>query len=167
MSPKDYTQFACPNDKCKVHGQSNLGNITHHSWMGKNKNINRLRCKECCFVFSENNGTLREKAHVEESKQERMLKCFRWGVPDGGTAEICEVNLKTVQLFREKVACHGRAYHERIQGIYAAGVQLDELRAKQGGSITWVAVAIVMRSFLILAVSLGSHNQLLADKLLA
>lgn len=168
-SSKDYTRFACPNDKCKMHGQFNQGNIAHHSWIGKNKNINRLRCKKCQCNFSENRGTLRERARIEEEKQERLLKCFRWGVCEEGCADICKVSLKTVQLFRKKAALHGKKHHGlKVKEVDAPGIQMDELRAKQGGSlVTWVGAAMAINSFLILAVTVGQRNQHLANNLLA
>lgn len=170
MSTSDikYTLFSCPNSKCKLYGEQNQGNITHHSWIGKLKNIRRLRCRCCAKTFSENRGTLRERAKVEESKQIRILKCFRWGVCNEGIADICDVNVKTVQLFQRKASDHGQNYHEtHVKEIQASGVQVDEIRAKQGGKITWAAVAIVMQSFLILGVCLGKRNQFLADNLFA
>ena len=167
-SIKDYTSFSCPNSKCKLYNQCGLDNITHHSWIGKIKNIRRLRCRECKKAFSENRGTLRERAKIDEAKQERLLKCFRWGVCEEGTADICEVNVKTVQLFRSKAAKQAQMYHEtEVKEVKAAGVQLDEIRVKQAGKITWAAVAIAMGSFLILGLSVGKRTQGLADQLLA
>lgn len=165
---KDYTQFACMNCNCKLYNQQNQGNIAHHSWMGKNKNIQRLRCRECRNTFSENKYTLRERAKIDEYQQELILKCFRWGMPDEGTSDIAQVDLKTVRLFRSKVAAQAQAQHEVcVHGVDVSGVQMDELRAKQSGEITWAAVAMAMSSFLILAVACGRRNQRLADKLLA
>jgi transposase-like protein len=151
-----------------MYGQFNQGNVTHHSWIGKNKNIKRLRCKNCRCNFSENRGTLRERAHLGEEKQERLLKCFRWGVCEEGCADICEVSLKSVQLFRKKAAQHGKQHHEaKVKEVNAPAVQMDELRAKQGGSVTWIGAAMAINSFLILAVTLGQRNQQLANDLFA
>lgn len=164
----DYTQFACPNSNCKMHARFGEGNIAHHSWIGKSKNINRLRCKICKITFSENRCSLRERAKIPAQTQEKMLKCFRWGVPDEGISDICEVNLKTVSLFREKVAKHAQKHHDNfVKNVEAKGIQIDEIRAKQSKSICWCGIAMVMQSYLILAVALGARNQILADSLLA
>jgi transposase-like protein len=71
--------------------------------MGKDKNIERLRCTCCGKNFSSNQGTLREKTKITEQQQTIMLKCFRWGVPETGIADIAEVNIKTVHLFQAKL----------------------------------------------------------------
>ena len=44
---------------------------------------------------------------------------------------------------------------------------MDEIRAKQGGKITWAAIAMVMNTYLILAATCGKRNQSLADTLFA
>lgn len=167
-SINDYTSFACPNINCKLHGCPNQGNITHHSWIGKDKHIERLRCLECKKAFSENKNTLRERAKIKEEQQILLLKCFRWGVCDEGAADISEVNLKTVGLFRSKVAEHAKTHHEcQVKDLDAPGIQMDEIRAKQKGSITWAAVAMLMNTYLIVAVACGKRSQSLADVLFA
>lgn len=165
---QDYSRFACPNCKCKFYGQWNQGNITHHSWMGKNKQIQRLRCRDCKVAFSENKNSLREKAKIHEDQQELLLKCFRWGVCDEGAADICRVNTKTVQLFRSKASKQAESHHEEcVHGVEAPGIQMDELRAKQAKSVTWIGAAIALKSLFILAVTFGQRNQGLADGLFA
>lgn len=167
-SSKNYTSFACPNIKCKLHGSKNQENITHHSWIGKEKNIERLRCIACNRAFSENKNTLRERAKIKEEQQELLFKCFRWGVCDEGAADISDVNLKTVRLFRSKVAVHAKTHHNsQVKGVNAAGMQMDEIRAKQSGGITWAAVAMILSTYLIIAVAYGKRNQSLADQLFA
>lgn len=164
----DYTPFACPNSKCKFYGQFGQNQITHHGWMGKNRHIQRLRCRECNKTFSENKGSLREGSKIDVDRQETLFKCFRWGVCDEGSADIAQVNIKTVRLFRSKVSKQSEILHNtRVQGVQSPGIQMDEIRVKQGGKITWAGLAIIMSSLLIVAVSLGSRNQLLADKLFA
>ena len=39
-----YSKFSCPNPECSLFYQSGQGNITHRSWTGKYKHIERLRC---------------------------------------------------------------------------------------------------------------------------
>lgn len=151
-----------------MHGRFDKGNITHHSWIGKGKHIERLRCRECKKAFSENRNTLRERAKIDVEQQELLLKCFRWGVCDEGCADISEVNRKSVQLFRKKAAAHAQAHHEsQVKNVEASGIQMDEIRAKQEGKITWAAVAMAMTSYLILAMSCGKRSQSLADQLFA
>ena len=99
----DDSQFSCPNAKCILFRKSSQGNIVYRSMTGKNKDIMRLRCKRCKKEFSERRGTLLERAHINERKETVMLKCYRWGVPDKGIADIAEVDIKTVQSVPRKM----------------------------------------------------------------
>jgi IS1 family transposase len=163
-----YNHFACPNPACSLYNQFCEGNIAHYSWIGKAKNIERLQCKKCFRAFSSRRGTLLEAAKISELQQTRLLKCFRWGVSDEGTADIAEVDVKTVRLFREKAAKRAQIHHDNeVRGIKASAVECDELFAKHRKGKTWVGAAIAVQSFLILAVILGARNQTIADMLLA
>ena len=93
-----YTTFSCPNPDCTQFNRSNVDTIVHRSWTGKHQHIERLRCTACDHEFSEREGTLMARSKLAEDKVERLLKCQRCGVCDEGTADICEVDLKTVSL---------------------------------------------------------------------
>jgi hypothetical protein len=41
----------------------------------------------------------------------RLLKCQRWGVCDVGTAEICQVDIKTVHRFQRVAAQRAKEHH--------------------------------------------------------
>jgi hypothetical protein len=45
-----------------------------------------------------------EATKLPEETTERLLKCQRWGVCDAGTADICEVDIKTVHRFQHVTA---------------------------------------------------------------
>jgi IS1 family transposase len=164
-----YTRFACPNSSCSFYAKFNSSNITHRSWTGKNKNIERLRCIYCGEEFSERKATLMENSKISERTQEQMLKCMRWGVCDEGIADICEVSIKTVRLNQAKAASKAEKHQDSaVHNLKDAGVQLDEMHCK----ITrdrgfWLGTAIAMQSLLIVAVTFGERNQGMADRLLA
>lgn len=163
-----YDRFSCPNQDCKFFNQEAQGNIVHRSWGGKEKNIERLRCSCCSKEFSSNKGTLRENAKITENQQVLMLKCFRWGVPETGIADIAEVNIKTVHLFQTKVATHSKSYHDQnVHNVSDPIAQCDELYAKRQSGTEWVGVAIAATSLLILGIFVGTRNQVMADSLIA
>jgi len=165
---KEYAQFACPNAACSHYNAFDKGNIAHHSWIGKNKDIERIRCKVCFRAFSSLKGTLRQSAKIAERQQVLLLKSFRWGVPDEGVADIAGVDIKTVRLFRSKVAKRAQIHHDNeVQEVENAAAECDELYAKHKNGKTWVGVSIAVPTLLILAVALGSRNQALADILMA
>lgn len=164
----NYNRFCCPNEACIFYNTPGQGNIAHRSWTGVRKDIERLRCRVCCKEFSSRRGTLQEKAKTTLEQQERMLICLRWGVQLRGIAEICKVDIDTVELFQKKTAERAKIHHDNlVKDIRADGVQLDELYAKMAGCKRWLGVAIAMKSLLILAVTVGARDGKLADKLLA
>lgn len=165
----DDSQFTCPNAKCIFFRKPSEGNIVYRSMTGKKKNIMRLKCTKCKKEFSERRGTLLERAHIDEEKETVMLKCFRWGVPDQGIADIAKVDIKTVRLFQEKCAKRAKEHHNQaIRNLKSQGIQMDEAHTKiQGKGAHWTAMAIAMQSLIIIGFSSGNRDQLLANRLLA
>jgi transposase-like protein len=107
-----YTTFSCPNPDCTQFNRPNVNTIVHRSWTGNHKHIERLRCTACDREFSERAGTLMARSKLAEDQVERLLKCQRWGVCDEGTADICEVDLKTVYRFQRVAAQRAQTHHQ-------------------------------------------------------
>jgi hypothetical protein len=164
-----YTRFSCPNPECTCFNRPGAGNIAHRSWTGTHKHIERLRCTACEQEFSEREGTLMARSKLPEATVARLLKCQRWGVCDEGTADICDVEIKTVHRF-QRVAAHRAEVHHRqsVQHVAVEGVQLDEayskLRPKQ---VEWVHTALAMGSWFLLWVDFGPRTQDTAATLIA
>ena len=60
-----------------------------------------------------------------EATVARWLTCQRWGVCDVGTAEICDVDIKTVHRFQRVAAQRAREHHQQVvQQVAVAGFQL-------------------------------------------
>ena len=165
----EYTEFCCPNPDCFLFTQPGRGNITHRSWTGKDKDIERLRCTEYGREFSEREGTLMAHSKLPEEKVIRILKCQRWGVCDEGTADHCEVDIKTVHRFQ--AVAHPRAaehHHQVVQDLDVEGVQLDEAHSKlRPGKAEWIHTALAMGSLFILWVSFGPRTTQTAAHLIA
>ena len=164
-----YSQFSCPNPECSLFYQSGQGNITHRSWAGKYKHIERLRCDVCWSEFSEREGTLMAYTKLAEEKVIRLLKCQRWGVCDEGSADICEVDIKSVHRFQG--VANPRAeehHHQAVQEVEVEGVQLDKAHSKlRPGKVEWIHTALAMGSLFILAVGFGPRDTTTAAFLIA
>jgi IS1 family transposase len=168
-APDRYTRFSCPNPRCAWFNQPGEGNITHRSWTGTHKHIERLRCTACDREFSEREGTLMARSKLPEDTVVRLLKCQRWGVCDEGTADICDVAIKTVHRF-QRVAAHRAETHHRqsVQHVEVAGVQLDEAHSKlRPKQVDWVHTALAMGSWFLLWVDFGPRTQDTAATLIA
>src|SRR5207245_11165084 len=53
---EDWSQYACPNARCKDRGVKGKGNVRLERRYGKNS-VALLRCRTCKGTFSENRGT--------------------------------------------------------------------------------------------------------------
>jgi IS1 family transposase/transposase-like protein len=163
------TRLSCPNPDCALFNQTGHGNISHRSWTGKRKDIERLRCRVCGREFSEREGTLMAYTKLPQKKVIRLTKCQRWGVCDEGTADICEVDIKTVHRFQR--VSFGRAQehqHQAARDVDVKGVQLDEAHSKRRpGQVEWIHTAIAMGSLFILWVAFGPRNTDTAAYLIA
>jgi hypothetical protein len=164
-----YSTFSCPNLRCPSRGPRGTSHIAHRSWTGKDKHIERLRCKACGQEFSARRGTLMEATKLPEETVERLLKCQRWGVCDAGTADICGVDIKTVQRFQTVAAQRAQTHHERVtRDLQVGAVQLDEMHSKRRGPhVEWLHTAIAMSSRFVLWVHWGPRTQESAALLIA
>ena len=168
-APDRYTRFSCPNPRCVWFNQPGEGNITHRSWTGTHKQIERLRCTACDQEFSEREGTLMARSKLPEDTVVRLLKCQRWGVCDEGTADICAVDLKTVHRFQRMAAQRAEVHHRQsVQHVDVEGVQLDEAHSKlRPQQVEWVHTALAMGSWFLLWVDFGPRTQETAAALIA
>lgn len=164
-----YTHFACPNPECSLFNRPGHGNLTHRSWTGKHKDIERLRCRVCGQEFSERAGTLLAASKLSEATVERLLKCQRWGVCDAGTADICDVDIKTVHRFQRVAAERAKRHHRQVvQEVRVEGVQMDEVHSKRRPrQVDWIYTALAMGSLFILWVEIGARSVPTAARLIA
>jgi IS1 family transposase len=164
-----YSQLSCPKPSCPLFNQPGQGNIGHRAWSGKNKDIEWLRCGVCKTEFSERRGTLMEKTKLPEETVQRLLKCQRWGVCDEGTADICDVDLKTVRRFQTVAGRRAEEHHQQaVRELDVAGVQLDEMHSKlRRQRAVWVLSALAIGSQFILWVVCGQRSPDNAARLVA
>lgn len=164
-----YSKFSCPNPECPCFNQFGQNNIAHRSWTGKDKNIQRLRCKICKKEFSQREGSLMANTKLPQHTIMMLLKCQRWGVCDTGTADICEVDIKTVHRFQKVASKRAKEHHEQVvKDVKVDGVQMDEMYSKlRPKRVEWLHTAIAMKSFFLLWVHFGERNQQSAIQLIA
>ena len=102
----DYGDRYCRNPDCPDYRKYGQGNIVFNDWIGKNKNIARLRCNTCRTKFSSNKGTVFEQSRSSREKGICIYKCLVHGNSIEATADICEVNPKTVSRLVEIAGEH-------------------------------------------------------------
>lgn len=125
--------FACPNSDCADFNKFDADNLSIAEWMGKNKAIRRLYCKTCGTRFSERQGSLMQYTKLPQADIVRIVKCLGHGCCVEATADICEVDTRTVQRFLEKAGKRAADFHNlRLEYLDKPleAVQMDELHGK-------------------------------------
>ena len=145
--------FACPNPDCEAFNRFGGDNLSVAERMGKDKAIRRLYCRNCQTRFSERQGSLLEYSKLPLPAVVRIVKCVGHGCSVEATADICEVDARTVQRIVDRGGTRAEDFHrlslERLEAPLEA-VQMDELHGrvaatdgeKRGalrGAVDWVA----------------------------
>jgi transposase-like protein len=125
--------FPCPNVDCTDFNRFDCGNLSVAEWMGKDKAIRRLYCKTCGRRFSERQGSLMQYTNLPAKAVVRVVKCLSHGCSVEATADICEVDTRTVQRLLERAGKRAADFHrlqlENLDEPLEA-VQTDELHGK-------------------------------------
>jgi transposase-like protein len=125
--------FACPNSDCADFNKFNAGNLSVAEWMGKDKAIRRLYCKTCGTRFSERQGSLMQHTKLPQEDVVRIIKCLGHGCCVEATADICEVDTRTVQRLLEKSGKRAADFHRlQLDNLEEPleVVQMDELHGR-------------------------------------
>ena len=142
---RDWSAFACPNEKCVRYGKRGEGNIRPHGWSGKKRKVRCLRCVTCRTDFSERRGTPLFRVRLPEETYESVVKHVVEGTGMRATARLCEVTLNTVLRVAGRVGQHAEGFHDQqVRGVATREIQADEawsfvgkkrkaLRPKQSG----------------------------------
>lgn len=125
--------FACPNCDCADFNRFDAGNLSVCEHMGKDKAIRRLYCKTCGSRFSERQGSLMQDTKLPQADIVRIVKCLGHGCSVEATADICEVDARTVQRLLEKAGKRASDFHnlqmETLDKPLEV-VQMDELHGR-------------------------------------
>jgi transposase-like protein len=125
--------LACPNPDCDLFNRFDAGNLSVVEWTGKDKSIRRLYCNHCSHRFSERQGTLFRYSKLPQETVVRIIKCLGHGCCIEATADICEVDPRTVSRLLEHAGRRAEDFHqlqlEKLQRPLEA-VQLDELHGR-------------------------------------
>ena len=125
--------FACPNPDCAMFNRFDAGNLAVAERMGKHKAIRRLYCKVCGRRFSERQGSLMAYTKLPLDTVVRIIKCLAHGCSIEATADICEVDPRSVARMLEKAGKRAEDFHrlqlDKLKQSVEA-VELDEMHGK-------------------------------------
>lgn len=129
----DFSLLACPNPDCDRFNQFGAGNLSVCERMGKDQAIRRLYCSHCQHRFSERQGSLMAHTKLPQKTVVRIIKCLGHGCSVEATADICEVDARTVERILGRAGKRAADFHqqqlERVQKPLEA-VELDELHGR-------------------------------------
>lgn len=127
--------FACPNPECSHFNRFDAANLSVVEWTGKNEDIRRLYCSACKHRFTGRQGTPLRDTKLPEPTVVRIVKCLTHGCSVEATADICDVDPRTVDRILERAGGRAEDFHrlqlERLDEPPEA-VQLDELHGRVG-----------------------------------
>lgn len=125
--------FACPNPDCWHFNKFGKGNLSVSDWIGKGGAIRRLYCSSCQKRFSERKGSLLEHSKAPLETVVRIVKCLGHGCSVEATADICEVDPRTVERYVQVAGRRAEDFHqlqlERMEQPPPA-VEMDELHTR-------------------------------------
>jgi transposase-like protein len=124
---------ACPNPDCSLFNHFGAGNLSVVEWTGKRKHIRRLYCSACKHRFTERQGTLLRYCKLPEETVVRIVKCLEHGCSVEATADICDVDPRTVDRILEQAGRRAEDFHHLQLDQLAAppeAVELDELHGR-------------------------------------
>ena len=125
--------FACPNGDCADFNRFGAGNLSVAERMGKDKAIRRLYFKTCGTRFSERQGSLMQYSKLPAEIVVRIVKCLAYGCSIEATADICEVDPRTVERLLERAGPRAADFHrlqlDKLDKPLDA-VQMDELHGR-------------------------------------
>jgi transposase-like protein len=128
--------FACPNPECSLFNRFDAGDLSVVERIDEGKHIRRLYCSTGKHRFTERQGPLLRYTKLPESTVVRIIKCLGYGCSLEATADICEVDPRTVARLLEAAGRRADDFHRRQLERLAApveAVQLDELHGRAGG----------------------------------
>jgi len=131
--------FACPNPECADFNRFDAGNLSVAERMGKGRAIRRLYCHTCHHRFSEREGSLLADTKLPSPAVVRIVKCLGHGCSVEATADICDVDPRTVQRILEKAGPRAEDFHrlqlERLDAPPDA-VEVDEVHAHAADDVS-------------------------------
>jgi transposase-like protein len=131
----------CPNLDCPARGRIQQGNITIHSQKER-----RYRCAVCCKTFAETKGTPFYRLRHSDECFTQVVTLLAHGCPRQAIVAAFALDERTVADWQQRAGLHCQAVHQQLVATPRdlGQVQMDELRVKQQGRITWMALAVMV-----------------------
>jgi transposase-like protein/IS1 family transposase len=138
----------CPNPACPARGQTGQGNIGIHS-----RKAQRFICTQCRMTFTTTKGTAFYRLRTPAETVSLVLTLLAHGCPLQAIVVAFGFDERTVAAWFARAGTQAQAVQEHLveQPRDLGQVQADEIRVKQQGKISWMALAMAVGTRLWLA----------------
>ena len=153
----DLAATFCPNPDCPARGQSGQGNIGIHS-----RKERRFICKQCHKTFTTTRGTAFYRVRTPTETVSLVLTLMAHGCPLQAIVVAFGFDERTVAAWFARAGHQAQAVQEYVveQPRDLGQVQADEIRVKQQGPISWMALAMSVGTRLWLAGEVSAQRDL-------
>jgi transposase-like protein/IS1 family transposase len=153
----DLAHTFCPNLECPARGQTGQGNISIHS-----RKEQRLICKQCHTTFTARKGTVFYRLRRPGETVSLVLTLLAHGCPLQAIVVAFGFDERTVAVWFARAGRQAQAVQEHLveQPRALGQVQADEIRVKQQGKISWMALAMSVGTRLWLAGEVSEQRNL-------
>lgn len=161
----DLATVFCPNPACPARGQTGQGNIGLHS-----RQEQRLICQQCRKTFTATKGTAFYRLRTPAETVSLVITLLAHGCPLQAIVVAFGFDERTVAAWFARAGTQAQAVQEHLveQPRELGQVQADEIRVKQQGKISWMALAMTVGTRLWLAGEVSEQRDLgLVRRLLA
>jgi transposase-like protein/IS1 family transposase len=153
----DLATTFCPNPDCPARGQIGQGNIGIHS-----RKERRFICKQCHKTFTMTTGTAFYRVRTPAETISLVLTLMAHGCPLQAIVVAFGFDERTVAAWFARAGHQAQAVQEHVvehpQDL--GQVQADEIRVKQQGQISWMALAMSVGTRLWLAGEVSEQRDL-------
>ena len=153
----DLAHTFCPNLDCPARGQTGQGNVGIHSRKGQ-----RLICKQCHKTFTPTRGTAFYRLRTPAETVSVVLTLMAHGCPLQAIVVAFGFDERTVAAWFARAGKQAQAVQKHLveQPRDLGQVQADEIRVKQQGRISWMALAMTVGTRLWLAGEVSEQRDL-------
>ncbi|MDP6627909.1 MAG: hypothetical protein QGG50_08405 [Methanopyri archaeon] len=120
---------ACPNEKCRDFGITDLGNIVGNgTYRTKSGRVRKYICRTCDTSFCDRTRTAFFNLRTKDEKVLIALKLVLKGMGLRGIAEVLGVKLDTVRFWIARAAEHADEVNDVLmKDLKVSRVEMDEL----------------------------------------
>src|SRR5262245_21885745 len=153
----DLATVFCPNPDCPARGRTGQGNIGRHS-----RPEQRWICKQCHKTFTPTRGTAFYRLRTPAETVSVVLTLMAHGCPLQAIVVAFGFDERTVAAWFARAGRQAQAVQEHLveQPRDLGQVQADEIRVKQQGKISWMALAMTVGTRLWLAGEVSERRDL-------